>query len=114
MVAPSRKSPARPTTLKRGQAAQRAPVKRARRNATAEVAPSHRAGSLVAADREVLKAFRRFLMVPGEMLCFASHDLAAMRDGLRRLTDAGMLVAEKFPGAYSLTSAGFALMGADE
>ncbi|MFO0818206.1 MAG: hypothetical protein U1A77_09715 [Pirellulales bacterium] len=66
---------------------------------------------LTDADRRVLTTFRTFLMVPGEMLCFATQDLASLGGALRRLTDAGMLVAEKFPGAYSLTSAGFALMG---
>ena len=66
------------------------------------------------ADRDVLSAFRKFLMVPGEMLCFANNDLAAMRGALTRLTSTGMLVAEKFPGAYSLTTAGFAMMRSEE
>jgi hypothetical protein len=53
-------------------------------------------------------------MVPGEMLCFANSDVVALKEALRQLTEAGMLVAEKFPGAYSLTSAGFVKMGATE
>ena len=85
----------------------------------ATVRPSERAVLKTASkesheDRLVLAAFRKFLMAPGEMLCFAGNEAVAMRSALQRLTSRGMLVAEKFPGAYSLTSAGFAMMQAKD
>lgn len=76
--------------------------------------PTANGERMAEADRNVLSAFRKFLMVPGEMLCFANNDLVAMRGALARLTNTGMLVAERFPGAYSLTAAGFAMMRAAE
>lgn len=114
-------SPRRATAVRTNERKQASESRRAapKRGQTAEAAPGRQAaksdgtgGELTDAERQVLGAFRKFLMVPGEMLCFASNDLASMKDSLRRLTDAGMLVAEKFPGAYSLTTAGFARMGA--
>jgi len=81
-----------------------------RRAPTGPLCPPTGNSKMVDADRDVLSAFRKFLMVPGEMLCFANNDLVAMRGALARLTLTGMLVAEKFPGAYSLTAAGFAMM----
>ncbi len=65
-------------------------------------------------ERELLQTFRRFLMSPGQMLCFAGPDLAHYRDALARLTDRGLLVAESFPGGYSLTHAGFNVMRVEE
>lgn len=61
-------------------------------------------------DHELYATFRRFLMSPGQMLCFAGPDLAYFRDALSRLTESGHLVAEAFPGGYSLTHKGFSVM----
>lgn len=61
-------------------------------------------------DHELFATFRRFLMSPGQMLCFAGPDLAYFRDALSRLTESGHLVAEAFPGGYSLTHKGFSVM----
>lgn len=112
MVSPRRRAADESRALKQSHASRRS---RPRRDEPAELAPPRGAtAGLADAERKVLGAFRTYLMAPGEMLCFTSSDVAAMKEGLRRLTDAGMLVAESFPGAYSLTSAGFALMGASE
>jgi hypothetical protein len=62
------------------------------------------------AEDSVLKIFRQFLMIPGQMLCFDRADLASFRAALDRLTKDGLLVEEKFHGGYSLTNAGFAAM----
>lgn len=62
------------------------------------------------AERSVLETFRRFLMLPGQMLCFNGQDHAKRRDALRKLTEKGYLVKEGFHGAYSLTRTGYAAM----
>lgn len=61
-------------------------------------------------DHELFATFHRFLMSPGQMLCFAGPDLAYFRDALSRLTESGHLTAEAFPGGYSLTHKGFSVM----
>ena len=71
----------------------------------------HRESSLLTpAEKRVLQTFRRFLVTPGQMLCFYGPDLEQKRDTLRRLIDKDLLVKEEFNGAYSLTPAGFAAM----
>jgi hypothetical protein len=61
-----------------------------------------------------LGVFRKFLIVPGQMLCFNGPNLAKHRAALAELTEKGFLVKEQFSGAYSLTQAGFAAMNACE
>lgn len=66
--------------------------------------------NLSAGERRVLNVFRKFLMAPGQMLCFYGTDLAQMRTPISQLIDKDLLVAEKFKGGYSLTQAGFVAM----
>ena len=66
--------------------------------------------SLSLAERDVLSVFRKFLMTPGKMLCFASSDLETFSAPLAQLTDKGLLVAQNSQGGYSLTESGFAAM----
>ncbi len=61
-------------------------------------------------ELRVLETFRRYLMSPGQMLCFNGQDIESMRDGLEKLIDSGMLIAEGSRGAYSLTRQGFDAM----
>lgn len=66
--------------------------------------------TLTPAEVNVLRAFRKYLMTPREMLCFGSSDLEAFHAPLARLTNQGFLVAERFHGGYSLTETGYAAM----
>jgi hypothetical protein len=61
-------------------------------------------------EQRVLQTFRRFLMTPGQMLCFYGPNLKRSRVALRQLTEKEMLIKEHFEGAYSLTASGFAAM----
>ena len=61
-------------------------------------------------EQRVLLTFRRFLMSPGEMLCFYGPNLEQNKTTLELLTDKDLLVKEKFKGGYSLTREGFAAM----
>lgn len=58
----------------------------------------------------VLGVFRTYLMSPGKMLCFSHQELKAFQEPLAQLTEKGLLIAEGFPGGYSLTECGFAAM----
>ncbi len=62
------------------------------------------------AEHSVLSVFRKYLMTPGNMLCLSGSDLEAYRVPLVKLTNKGLLVAEKSRGGYSLTESGFAAM----
>ena len=61
-------------------------------------------------EQRVLRTFRRFLMSPGQMLCFSGPSLKQHKATLAQLTDKELLVEEKFRGGYSLTKTGFAAM----
>jgi len=62
------------------------------------------------AEEQALRAFRRYLITPGIMLCFYGPDLEKHKTALQQLTEKDLLVKEKFNGAYSLTHAGFEAM----
>lgn len=61
-------------------------------------------------EQRVLNTFRRFLMTPGQMLCFSGPDLKQDKATLDLLTEKELLVKESFEGGYSLTHAGFKAM----
>ena len=61
-------------------------------------------------EQRVLHTFRKFLMTPGQMLCFSGPNLEQDEAILELLTERELLVKEKFKGGYSLTPAGFAFM----
>ena len=65
---------------------------------------------LSTSEQRVLSTFRRFLMTPGQMLCFYGPNLKQDKATLERLTNKELLVKEGFNGGYSLTSAGYAAM----
>ena len=65
---------------------------------------------LSTSEQRVLRTFRRFLMTPGQMLCFYGSDLKRDQATLERLADKELLVKEEFKGAYSLTQSGFVAM----
>ena len=65
---------------------------------------------LTTSEQRVLRTFRRFLMIPGQMLCFSGPNLKQDKATLTRMTDKELLVEEKFKGGYSLTPTGFAAM----
>jgi DNA-binding transcriptional regulator PaaX len=76
-----------------------------------EIRPTAReASALTGADRSLLAVFRKFMTRPGEMLCFFGPQLAKHRKALARLTHQGLLIEERFRGAYSLTESGYAAM----
>ena len=65
---------------------------------------------LSTSEQHVLRTFRRFLITPGQILCFGGPNLKQDKATLELLTDKELLVKEKFKGGYSLTQAGFAAM----
>jgi len=65
---------------------------------------------LTAAEKAVLSIFRKYLMTPGKMLCLGSADLAAHHQSIGKLIGKDLLVAERYRGGYSLTSAGYRAM----
>ena len=69
---------------------------------------------LTTAEQRVMRTFRRFLMTPGQMLCFYGPNLKQNLTTLERLTDRDFLVKEKFQGGYSLTLEGYAAMNSCE
>ena len=62
------------------------------------------------AEQRVLRTFRRFLVQPGQMLCFYGPNLKQNKNALQQLTDKDFLVKEQFKGGYSLTIDGFTAM----
>ena len=60
-----------------------------------------------ASEQRVLRTFRRFLMTPGQMLCFSGPDLKQNKATLELLAAKELLVKEKFKGGFSLTPSGF-------
>jgi len=65
---------------------------------------------LSTSEQRVLRTFRRFLVNPGQMLCFSGPNLMQDKATLELLTDKELLVKEKLKGGYSLTQSGFAAM----
>jgi len=65
---------------------------------------------LSTSEQRVLNTFRRFLMNPGQMLCFSGPNLKQNKATLELLTDKELLIREDFQGGYSLTQVGFAIM----
>jgi hypothetical protein len=65
-------------------------------------------------EQRVLRAFRQFLITPGQMLCFYGPNLKKYQPALNQLTEKDMLVKERFSGGYSLTKSGYAAMKACE
>ncbi len=61
-------------------------------------------------ELRVFDAFRKYLMTPGQMLCFNAQDIDSMRNALETLIEQGMLISEGSKGAYSLTREGFEAM----
>jgi hypothetical protein len=61
-------------------------------------------------EQRVLQTFRRFLMTPGQMLCFSGPNLKQDKATLELLTNKELLAKEEFSGGYSLTPNGFAAM----
>ena len=62
---------------------------------------------LSTSEQRVLSTFRRFLMNPGQMLCFSGPNLKLNESTLKLLTDKDLLIKENFNGGYSLTPTGF-------
>ena len=58
----------------------------------------------------VFAFFRRYLMSPGQMLCFSSQDLESLKKGFEKLVARDMLVPEGSRGGYYLTAEGFEAM----
>jgi hypothetical protein len=65
---------------------------------------------LSTAEQAVLSVFEKFMVSPGEMLCF--HGPMELEHGasLRRLIEQKLLVKEQFKDGYSLTDAGYVAM----
>ncbi len=61
-------------------------------------------------EKKVMQAFRDFGMTPNKMLCFFGQDLDSKAKALESLVNKEFLIREKFGGAYSLTTAGYAKM----
>jgi hypothetical protein len=61
-------------------------------------------------QQRVMRTFRRFLIGPGQMLCFYGPQLKQHRQALDQLADMNFVIKEQFKGGYSLTKAGFSAM----
>lgn len=72
--------------------------------------PGQEPYQLTTAEKSLLSIFRKFLVRPGEMLCFDGPTLDRHRRALSHLTEQGLLIKERFRGAYTLTPTGFAAM----
>ena len=88
-------------------------AKRKQQSEDAESDGSEESSSpLSPAEHAVLSVFRKYLMIPGKMLCFNNADLESFARPLAELTSKQLLVVERFRGGYSLTESGFAAMQA--
>lgn len=65
-------------------------------------------------DQLVLDVFRRYLVTPGEMLCFHGKWLEEHGESFRHLTSIKLINKEHFQGSYSLTDAGYAAIQSTE
>jgi hypothetical protein len=72
--------------------------------------PNTLQSSLSVAEQSVLGVFRKYLMLPGKMLCLTSVDVETFKLPLAQLIKDGLLVSEKYQGGYSLTEVGFVAM----
>lgn len=61
-------------------------------------------------DQLALDVFRRYLVTPGEILCFHGQWLEEHGESLRHLTSIKLIIKEHFNGSYSLTDAGYTLI----
>ena len=61
-----------------------------------------------AITESALAVFHKYLVEPGQMLCFHGPSFDEHRDSLQRLTAEGLVTKDKFEGGYTLTQAGFA------
>ena len=84
--------------------------RRARKKMQADEAQTMSAFQLSSSEQAVLAVFRKYLMLPGKMLCLSKADLESFSRPLAELTSKRLLVAERFQGGYSLTETGFAAM----
>ena len=66
--------------------------------------------ALSTTEQSTLKTFRKFRVAPGVLLCFHGNELKQRQEALTELTTKGLVVTERFPGAYSLTERGYAVM----
>lgn len=65
---------------------------------------------LTEGEVRVLAIFKRYLMVPGQMLCLNNADIVSLQLVLEGLVHSGLLVSEDFKGSYSLTQTGYQAM----
>ena len=65
---------------------------------------------LTSSEKSLLSIFRRFLVRPGEMLCIDGPTQERHRRAINHLADQGLIIRERFRGAFTLTDAGFAVM----
>ncbi|REJ67247.1 MAG: hypothetical protein DWQ31_11770 [Planctomycetota bacterium] len=66
--------------------------------------------TLTKSEERVLRVYRKFMMSPGQMLCFNGPDLKRNENALHNLMNKDMLIKERFKGGYSLTQEGYAAM----
>ena len=65
---------------------------------------------LTTTEQRVMRAFRQYMLSPGQMLCFYGPQLKKYKPTLQQLTEKKFLVKERFKGAYSLTLSGYRAM----
>ena len=65
---------------------------------------------LSAQEKRVLGTFQKYLVTPGEMLCFSGQNLEQDKATLELMSDKNLLDREVFKGGYSLTKDGFTAM----
>ena len=61
-------------------------------------------------EQTVLQTYRKYMIRPGQMLCFSGQDLERHKATLEKMSKSELLVKESFKGGYSLTAAGFSAM----
>ena len=65
---------------------------------------------LTKSEQRVMRTYRKFMMTPGQMLCFYGPDLKQNETALANLTNRDLLIKERFKGGYSLTNEGYDAM----
>ncbi len=61
-------------------------------------------------EQRVMSVFCRYLMTPGQMLCFKPQEQVTFKEGLKCLLERGYVVSEATTGAFSLTPEGYSAM----
>ena len=107
MVKSTKKTVSKPAASKTATA-----VRKERPSRLPESQPEETPLFFTPGELNVFRVFYRYRMTVGHMLCFNGPDFTTHRTSLTSLVGKGALLAERFAGAYCLTTMGFHAMRA--